>query len=115
VEGDAINSLKLVFRPGGKVEGGSYWFSIGSAGSATLVLQTVLPPLLLAKSKSSRVLEGGTHNMMVPPFDFMKRSFIPQVEKTGVKFNVELESWGFYPAGGGRFNVQPRFLFKRAR
>src|SRR3954463_6740035 len=47
VEGDAVESSKLTFRPG-KVAPGDYTFDIGSAGSTTLVLQTVLPPLLLA-------------------------------------------------------------------
>src|SRR5436190_24295902 len=51
VEGDAIGSKRLVFRPG-KVQSGDYQFRIGTAGSTTLVLQTVLPALLCAAGES---------------------------------------------------------------
>ena len=43
----------------------------GTAGSATLVLQTVLPALLSAREPSRLTLEGGTHNPFAPPFDFL--------------------------------------------
>src|SRR5580704_8710177 len=52
VEGAVISSRGLSFSPG-KVKAGEYTFSIGSAGSTTLVLQTVLPALLLAEGPSS--------------------------------------------------------------
>ena len=56
---------------------GNYTFSVGTAGSATLVLQTVLPALLVAEGESNLVLEGGTHNPMAPPFDFLARPIFP--------------------------------------
>ena len=60
------------FGPG-KVESGNYTFSVGTAGSATLVLQTVLPALLLAEGESNLTLEGGTHNPFAPPLDFLAK------------------------------------------
>lgn len=51
VTGDAIGSIWLEFRPG-QVESGDYQFSVGTAGSTTLVLQTVLPALMLAEGTS---------------------------------------------------------------
>src|SRR5262245_39021474 len=65
VEGAAVGSQMLVFRPRG-VMAGEYSFSIGTAGSAALVLQTVLPALVIAASPSALVLEGGTHNPLAP-------------------------------------------------
>src|SRR5688572_2398983 len=47
VEGASLGSQEIWFRPG-KVEAGDYAIDIGTAGSTTLVLQTVLPPLMLA-------------------------------------------------------------------
>src|SRR5207253_4904048 len=47
VSGASLGSQELVFKAG-KVAAGTYQFAVGTAGSATLVLQTVLPPLLLA-------------------------------------------------------------------
>jgi RNA 3'-terminal phosphate cyclase (ATP) len=105
VEGAEIGSQTLSFTPG-KTKPGTYTFSIGSAGSTTLVLQTVLPALLCADAPSTLVLEGGTHNPWAPPFDFLERAFLPLVNRMGPKVRVTLERAGFYPAGGGRFIVQ---------
>jgi RNA 3'-terminal phosphate cyclase (ATP) len=108
VEGDALGSTGLRFTPG-PVLGGAYDFAIGTAGSATLVLQTVLPALLTADAPSRLTIEGGTHNPLAPPFDFLERSFLPFVNRMGPKVTARLERWGFYPAGGGRvvIDVQP--------
>ena len=102
VDGAAIGARELTFRPG-KVAPGDYTFSVGSAGSTTLVLQTVLPPLLLAGGASTVTLEGGTHNIHAPPLDFLEHAFLPVLNRMGANVSVALERAGFYPAGGGRF------------
>lgn len=103
-EGVSIGSQELVFAPQ-TVKSGQFTFSIGTAGSVTLVLQTVLPALMLASEPSKIVLEGGTHNPFAPPYDFLARSFLPLVNKMGVTVSTDLENYGFYPAGGGKFTV----------
>jgi RNA 3'-terminal phosphate cyclase (ATP) len=105
VDGNAISSRELSFSPG-KVVAGEYTFSIGSAGSTTLVLQTVLPALLVADGSSTITLEGGTHNPHAPPIDFLIKAFLPLVCRMGPCVTVELERAGFYPAGGGRVVVK---------
>ncbi len=102
LEGAELGSGELWFRPG-PVRGGDYRFAIGTAGSSCLVFQTVLPPLLTASEPSRVVFEGGTHNSMAPPFDFIDRCFLPILARMGASVQVELERPGFYPAGGGRF------------
>ncbi len=104
VDGDALGSHALSFTPG-DVMAGDYAFSVGSAGSATLVLQTILPPLLLARGRSTLTLEGGTHNPWAPPFDFLARVFVPVLNRLGPRIETDLVRPGFYPAGGGRFTV----------
>lgn len=104
VEGAAVGSREFSFIPG-PVKPGEYVFSIGTAGSATLVLQAVLPPLMLASGPSILRVEGGTHNVHAPPYDFLERTFLPLVNRTGPNVHIELERYGFYPPGGGRFNV----------
>jgi RNA 3'-terminal phosphate cyclase (ATP) len=103
-DGAAVGSQEFTFVPG-EVVPGEYTFSIGTAGSATLVLQTVLPPLMIASSPSRLTLEGGTHNVHAPPFDFLEKTFLPLVNRTGPHVTIELERYGFYPPGGGRFTV----------
>lgn len=105
VEGNELGSSSLTFIPG-KVRGGSYQFSIGTAGNTTLVLQTILFPLLLAKESSTLILEGGTHNSSAPPFPFLEKVYIPLLRKMGASVNLQLERYGFYPAGGGRVEVK---------
>jgi RNA 3'-terminal phosphate cyclase (ATP) len=104
VDGDSIGSTRLSFSPG-RVKGGSYHWSIGTAGSATLVLQAVLPALIVADENSDLTLEGGTQNPYAPPFDFLAQAFLPVINRMGPEVISHLERSGFYPAGGGRFSV----------
>jgi len=108
MEGAFLGSSSLTFSPT-TIKPGKYHFSVGTAGSGTLVLQTVLPALVTANAPSELVIEGGTHNMAAPPFDFLAKSFLPLVEKMGPKVHVQLDRFGFYPAGGGQFvvNIEP--------
>ncbi|MBK7900141.1 MAG: RNA 3'-terminal phosphate cyclase [Azonexus sp.] len=100
VDGAAPGSLRLRFQPG-PVRAGDYRFAIGSAGSCTLVLQTVLPALWFAEGPSTLWVSGGTHNPAAPPADFLIRSWQPLLRTMGVSLDIELLRHGFYPAGGG--------------
>lgn len=107
VEGDTSGSRELVFAPR-RIRGGEFGFSTGGAGSTTLVLQTVLLPLLSAEEPSSLTLEGGTHNPFAPPVDFLEKAFLPLLREMGGRASVELDRPGFYPAGGGRIRAEVR-------
>ena len=105
VSGNTIGSQAFTFAPQA-IHAGRYHFAIGSAGSSTLVLQTILPALIIADGPSEIVLEGGTHNPFAPPFDFLARAFLPLVARMGPQIEAVLEKPGFFPAGGGRFRVR---------
>ena len=105
VDGAVLGSTELSFEPG-EIAPGEYHFAVGTAGSATLVMQTVLPALLTATGQSKLILEGGTHNPYAPPFDFLERVFLPIINRMGPTVTANLERPGFYPAGGGRFAVE---------
>ena len=104
VTGAVPGASRLEFRPRG-VTPGDYTFNVGTAGSTTLVLQTVLPALLLAEGPSDLALEGGTHNPLAPPWDFLAKTYLPLVGRMGPAVDTALVRPGFYPAGGGRFTV----------
>ncbi|HYI39337.1 MAG TPA: RNA 3'-terminal phosphate cyclase [Allosphingosinicella sp.] len=101
----AVGASELTFMPG-KVKPGEHRFAVGTAGSTGLVLQTILPPLMLADAPSSLILEGGTHNIFAPPFDFLDRVFLPILNRMGPRISAKLVRPGFYPAGGGRIEVE---------
>ncbi len=102
LRGAALGSSRLTFTPRRVVEAGNYEFRIGTAGSTMLVLQTVLPPLMLATGPSRVTLEGGTHNPLAPPIDFIRLAYARALGQMGVGVNAVLERPGFYPSGGGR-------------
>ncbi len=107
VDGAEPGSATLAFEPG-PIRGGDYRFAIGTAGSCTLVLQTVLPALWFADGPSSLTVSGGTHNPAAPPADFLIRSWQPLMRAMGVDMDIQLVRHGFYPAGGGEITAAVR-------
>jgi RNA 3'-terminal phosphate cyclase (ATP) len=113
VQGNVLGSTEVVFRPG-PIVAGNYTWDIGTAGSTSLVLQTVLLPLLLAGQPSTVTIIGGTHNPLAPTFEFLRDSFFNELRKMGATVESEILRQGFYPRGGGRVvfhipgNWQPR-------
>lgn len=105
VEGDALGSATLTFRPT-TLRGGEVEVAVGSAGSAMLVIQAVLPALLRAPGPSRLRVEGGTHNPAAPPAPFLERVFLPLLERMGARVRLEVERPGFFPAGGGAVVVE---------
>lgn len=104
VTGAELGSSSLQFSPG-TVRPGVYSFDIGTAGSVTLVLQTVLPALLKTAQPTQLTIHGGTHNPLAPSFDYIRDTFLPVLARMGAAVRVHLTRHGFYPAGGGRIEV----------
>lgn len=100
VEGAEVGSMNVSFKPG-KIVAGKYRFEVGTAGSVTLVAQTVLPILLCADGESEVVITGGTHVPMSPCWEYFAKAYLPQVRAMGAEVEARLVKHGFYPAGGG--------------
>ncbi|WP_085701218.1 RNA 3'-terminal phosphate cyclase [Pseudomonas sp. B26(2017)] len=105
IQGAELGSQTLSFEPG-PIRGGDFRFAIGTAGSCTLVLQTLLPALLLAPQASRVRISGGTHNPLAPPTDFLSRSWLPLLRRMGAEVELTLLRHGFVPAGGGEIDVR---------
>ena len=106
VTGAELGSTEVTFAPG-DITPGDYHFAIGTAGSTSLVLQAILPAILsVPDARFTITLEGGTHNAFAPPFEFLDRSFFRVLRAMGVQAELTLVRPGFYPAGGGRFEVE---------
>lgn len=100
VQGDRVGSPELAFEPG-TVKAGEYSFDIGTAGSVSLVLQTIFVPLATAGGPSRLTIAGGTHVPWSPPFPFLERAWLPWMRRIGFDADLDLERAGFYPRGGG--------------
>jgi RNA 3'-terminal phosphate cyclase (ATP) len=111
VEGATIGSQALTFRPQGRPQPGQYTFDIaqatkgGSAGSTTLLLQTLLLPLASVHGESHLRLRGGTHVSWSPAYDYLAGVYLPTLARLGIGTSIELNAWGFYPVGGGEIEI----------
>lgn len=105
VEGLRLGSTKVVFKPK-NLRGGSFKINIGTAGSVTLILQTVLLPSLIAEKTSFFEIKGGTDVRWSPPVDYVKNVTFKALEKLSVSVKLEVIRRGYYPKGGGLVNVR---------
>jgi len=103
VEGDFPGSQEVLFVPG-EVKPGKYNFKIPTAGSTTLVMQTIFMPLSSASRASHVSIIGGTHVPWSPPYHYLEWHWLPWMERIGYPGKIELHKCGFYPAGGGRLS-----------
>lgn len=100
VSGLSVGSREIVFKPRG-LSGGRMRFDAGTAGSTTLMLQSLMPAMVFSRSPVEIELRGGTNNPMAPPIEYFEYVLIPILRKMGVEFEVQLLRRGFYPRGGG--------------
>ncbi len=104
VSGAAIGSSSLKFYPG-EIKSGDYCFEIKTAGSTSLVLQTIFLPLSLANKPSSVTIRGGTHVPFSPCFHYLKEHWLYYLKMIGFDIKIEMPRAGFYPKGGGEINI----------
>jgi RNA 3'-terminal phosphate cyclase (ATP) len=107
VEGAHHGSTNLLFEPA-EIRSGRYKFDIGTAGSSSLVLQTIFLPLSKASSASTVIITGGTHVPWAPCYHYLDWHWLEIVKKIGFSADVSLDQAGFYPQGGGRISATIR-------
>jgi RNA 3'-terminal phosphate cyclase (ATP) len=95
-----VGASELVFTPGTEWPG-ELAIDIGTAGSTTLVVQTVLVPAIVSGKALHAQITGGTHNPLAPPFEFLDRVFVPHLRAMGANVKLTLVKHGFMPNGGG--------------
>jgi RNA 3'-terminal phosphate cyclase (ATP) len=122
IKGDHTGSTEFTFLPR-KVKCGDFFFDIGTAGSTSLVLQTLIPSLIFLNNpphppllkggeggfeqqKTTVTLKGGTHVPFSPSYDYLREVFTFFLEKIGIKIKLTVESYGFYPKGGGKVRAE---------
>jgi RNA 3'-terminal phosphate cyclase (GTP) len=108
VEGAEIGSKEVVFRPD-TINSGKYKIDIGTAGSVTLLLQTLVPITIFSDKKIVLNITGGTNVQWSPSIDYYSGVFLYFLKEMGIETKMEILRYGFYPKGGGkiRFEVLP--------
>ena len=121
VSGGQLGSTELSFSPTHPAKSGSYTFDVaevaerGSAGSVSLILQTLLVPLALTDHASTVVLCGGTHVEWSPSFDDLANAYFPALRRIGFRVDAELKRWGWFPVGNGEISCEIRMSPGTAR
>ena len=120
VEGAAIGSRDLIFRPG-PIEARDLRIDIGTAGSTALVLQTLHLAIALRSPSAVRLrLAGGTFNTQAPSYPFLEATWRGHLASIGMPLGLTMPAAGFYPEGGGQLDAwiepaTPRPLIQEAR
>ncbi len=112
LEGDFLGSEEIKFYPD-EIQVKDLNIKIETAGSITLVLQTLILPSLFAYSTNSGQIspvkitfEGGaTDTFFSPTMDYFQYVFLKMVEKMDVKVEVNIIKRGYYPEGGAKVEV----------
>ncbi len=110
-EGVELGSTYLKYYPG-EIKGKTISINIGTAGSISLLLQSILIPSMFANSKVRLKITGGTCGLHAMPIDFFTNVFIPQIRKFCEEVDVKLIKRGYYPKGGGIVDITIRPKYK---
>ncbi len=105
VEGLRLGSTEITYVPG-RLRPGRYSFDIGTAGSITLVLQTLIPILLFTPGEVEVEVVGGTDVPWSPPIDYMRNVILHYIRLIGADLDIKVLRRGHYPGGGGRVVVK---------
>jgi RNA 3'-phosphate cyclase len=106
LEGDELNSLEIKLFPG-EIKKERISVKIPTAGSITLVLQTLILPSLFAPFPVEITFDGGaTDTFFSPTIDHFRFCFLKILEKMGIKIEIEIEKRGFYPEGGAKVRAK---------
>ena len=99
-----IGQTKIRFEPG-ELSGGKVEADIGTAGSITLWLQTLLPVCVFSKEHSLVTVTGGTDVSFAPPLDYFEHVVTQYAEPYCDALDVFDLKRGFYPKGGGKVQL----------
>src|SRR5207245_9354161 len=102
-----VGSTEFVFKPG-KLRSGNFRFDVGTAGSVTLVLQTLMPILAFAPGGVHLEITGGTDVKWSPPIDYLRLVTLPILRKISYHGDLEIVRRGHYLEVGGMVRVSTR-------
>ena len=120
LEGDKIYSEEIKFFPG-EIKEKVLNIEIPTAGSITLILQSLIPVGI--KNGIKIIFNGGaTDTFFSPTIDYFRYVFLEILKRFGLKVKLNVLKRGFYPKGGAKVKIEiypsqikPIFLLERGR
>jgi len=106
VSGATVGSKEISYTPRGRFKGGEYHWDIGTAGSTTMMAQTLVPLACFAEKASKFRLEGGLFQDFAPSAYHMKFVLLPILERMGIHAGLEIVRPGYVPRGGGIIEIE---------
>ncbi|MEM5874811.1 MAG: RNA 3'-terminal phosphate cyclase [Candidatus Aenigmatarchaeota archaeon] len=106
VKGAYVGSTEVVFIPKSLEIPSRIFIDIKTAGSITLLLQTLIPILMFCKNKVNLTIKGGTDTTNAPTITYYQKVFLHYLKLIGFNIEINVEKYGFYPKGGGIVNVE---------
>lgn len=104
--GGEIGSKEIRFKPGGRVRGGYYKWDIGTAGSTTLLVMTLLPAACFSRDAVSLKVSGGLFQDFAPSAYHLQYVLFPLLNKMGITARLNIIRPGYVPRGGGIIEVE---------
>ncbi|MFH0715070.1 MAG: RNA 3'-terminal phosphate cyclase [Candidatus Diapherotrites archaeon] len=93
-----LESQLVSFSPG-TLKDANLQVNVGTAGSISLLLQSLLLPGLKASLKLR--VQGGTDVPFSPSFRFVDKVLFPKLNESGAHFSLSLQRRGYFPKGLG--------------
>lgn len=105
VEGAELDAESLLFRPGAERKR-TLQTAVGTAGSITLLFDTVLPIAAVDDEPFELTATGGTNVKWAPTVEYHQLVKCPLLGMCGLSASIERSTTGFYPAGGGKATLR---------
>ena len=106
LKGGRIGASEITFKPGGRVKGGRFEWDIGTAGSTTMLLMTIIPAACFAQGSTSFRITGGLFQDFAPSAHHMQHLLFPSLARMGLNAQLEIVRPGYVPRGGGIIEVK---------
>ncbi len=106
VEGASIGSTEIEFTPGSLPSRFADVVDTGTAGSVTLIAQTIIAISMFGRVELDVEIRGGTEVPSSPSIDYLSKLVIPVYHELGAKIDIDLVRRGYYPKGGGKIHLR---------
>lgn len=106
LEGTTLGSTEILYRPGKLVKLFNEPIDTGTAGSVSLIAQTIIPISIFGGTGLDVTIIGGTEVPNSPTVDYLEKIVLPVYRKLGAKIEFKIEKRGYYPKGGGILKIR---------